>query len=111
MTGPEVVHRSRIVDLLPGEIRLRCRYRRRLQRILSFTVQLELFYADDWRPIVRYDNAHGFCHRDTIHKDGTQDKMPVFYGDANDTFTDAIDDLQENWQAHRDRFLRELSDD
>jgi len=37
--------------------------------------------------------------------------MPIYYGDANDTFTDAIDDLQSNWMIHRDRYLREFDDD
>lgn len=72
------------------------------------TVQIEILHAERWQPVVRYDNAHGFCHRDTIHPDGTQDKTPVYYGDANDTFTRAIDELRGNWQAHRARFLREM---
>ncbi|MGH7128903.1 MAG: DUF7718 family protein, partial [Planctomycetaceae bacterium] len=55
----------------------------------------------------RYDNAHAFCHRDAIHADGAQEKTPVYFGDANETFTQAIDDLQANWEAHRARFLRE----
>ena len=61
-----------------------------------------------WQPILRYDNAHGFCHRDTLHADGTQDKTPVYYGSANQTFTHAIQDVRANWRAHRDRFLREI---
>jgi hypothetical protein len=70
---------------------------------------VEIRYHQQWCPVVRYDNAHGYCHRDTLHFDGTQDKTPVYYGDANETFTYAIEDLQTTWQAHRARFLQEIS--
>jgi hypothetical protein len=108
MTDSDITSRSWLVDLVPDEVRLRCSYRRRRKRIVRYTVELEIYYTDEWRPVVRYDNAHGFCHRDMIHADDTQDKTPVYYGDANQTFTQAIDDLRENWQAHRARFLREV---
>lgn len=72
------------------------------------TVQLEAFHSNQWKPIVRYDNAHGFCHLDTIHPDGSQDKTPVYLGNANDTFTRAIDDLRLHWQSHHARFFREV---
>ncbi|MGD9856095.1 MAG: hypothetical protein AB7U20_14215 [Planctomycetaceae bacterium] len=111
MSERRVITRAWIVDLLPGEVRPRCRFRRRSRRILSFPVQLELRRDETWRPFVRYDNAHGFCHRDTIHADGSQEKTPVFYGDANTTFSDAIDDLQPNWRAYRGRYLKEMNDD
>jgi hypothetical protein len=57
--------------------------------------------------VIRYDNAHGFCHRDVLHPDGTQDKVQVFVGDVNATFTFAIEDLRAHWEAHRARFLGE----
>lgn len=109
MPDPSVRIRSWLVDLVPDEVRLRCSYRRRRGRITQFTVQLELLHDDDWLPVVRYDNAHGFCHRDTLHADGSQDKTPVYLGDANETFTRAVEDLQTHWQDHRARFLRELN--
>lgn len=58
--------------------------------------------------MVRFDNAHGFCHCDTIHPDGTQDKTPLFIGDANDTFTLAIKELRTRWATHRERYLKEI---
>ena len=102
--------RSWLVDILPDEVRLRCRYQRRRKRIVQYTVQIEIMHNSQWFPVVRYDNAHGFCHRDTIHFNGTQDKTPVYYGDANDTFTNAIAELQADWPMHRARFLREIDE-
>ncbi len=108
MAEPDVVTRSWQVEIVPDEVRIRCAYRRHRKRITRYTVQLEIANRDQWSPVVRYDNAHGFCHRDTIHADGSQDKTPLFYGDANDTFTHAIEDLRTNWEAQRARFLREV---
>ena len=107
MASPDVRTRAWIVDFVPDQVRMRCSYSRRGKHILQYTVQLEVWHSGTWRPVARYDNAHGFCHLDTIHPDGSQEKTPVFYGDANDTFTHAIEDVQANWSAHRARFLKE----
>jgi hypothetical protein len=108
MGDAKVVERRWVEDILFDELRLRCAYERQGKEVLRFTVQLELKRNDLWQPIVRYDNAHGFCHRDTLHPDATQEKTRVFVGDLNATFTYAIADLRANWQSHRDRFIREL---
>ena len=76
--------------------------------VVSFTVQLELFLEANWVPVVRYDNAHGFCHRDTLHPDGTQDKEPLPGGDTNHVFTSAIAELKANSDLHQTRYLREI---
>jgi hypothetical protein len=103
-----VVEREWILDVLIDEARIRCRYSRRRKRIFDYTVQLEIWHDGIWRPIVRYDNSHGFCHCDTIHADGTQDKVPIYRGDANFNFTWAIKEVRGNWQSHRERFLTEM---
>jgi hypothetical protein len=108
MPDPDLTTRAWMVDLVPDEVRIRCSYRRRRKRIVQYTVQLEIYRARQWQPVVRYDTAHGFCHRDTIRADGSQEKTPVFIGDANETFTRAIEDMRDNWEAHRARYLREV---
>lgn len=107
MPDSVVTERRWLVDLVPDEVRIRCFYRRRRKRIVEYTVQLEIRHGGRWQGVLRYDNAHGFCHHDTIHADGSQEKTPVYYGNANETFTQAIGDLRSNWEAHRARFLRE----
>ena len=108
MAGTRPTTRFWFVILSPNEARIRCSHQRRGQRIVQFTVQLEVRHLDSWQPTVRYDNAHGFCHRDTLHADGTQDKTPVSVGDVNETFTYAVDDLKNSWEAHWKRFLKEI---
>jgi hypothetical protein len=99
--------RSWLIELSPGEARLRCSYVRRRKTIEYLTVQLEIRIGDQWVAVIRYDNAHGFCHRDVLHLDGRQDKVQVFVGDVNATFTFAIEDLRVHWEGHRVRFLGE----
>ena len=107
MNGSPSTSREWFIHVAPQEARIRCAYQRRGQRVEQFTVQLEILHLGDWRPVVRYDNAHGFCHRDTLHPDGSQDKTRVFVGDVNETFTHAIEELRANWKAHQARFQGE----
>ena len=76
----------------------------------QFTVQLEIWHATGWLAVVRDDNAHGCCHRDTLHPDGTQEKMRVFVGDVNATFTHAIEELRATWEREVRDLLRGIQD-
>jgi hypothetical protein len=87
---------------------VRCRFLRQGKDILEYTVQLELWHEQIWNPVIRYDNAHGFCHYDTIHPDGTQDKTSIYRGDANTNFTWAIQEIRANWKAHCSRYIAEV---
>jgi hypothetical protein len=108
MAGPPVIEREWTHEVAFQEAQIRSRYRRQGLMILDYTVQLEIWHSNTWRPVVRYDNAHAFCHCDTIYADGSQDKIPIVRGDANTNFTWAIKELRANWQSHRSRFLAEV---
>jgi len=73
--------------------------------VLAFTVQLEIFVNGQWRPAVRYDSAHGFAHRDRYFLDGRSTKTDLRL-DFNEALTFADEDIKENWEDYRDRFLR-----
>ena len=55
-------------------IKPRDRYRhvhvRAKGRIVFFRIQLETLVGEKWMPVVRYDTAHGFVHRDLLDKRG-----------------------------------------
>lgn len=70
-----------------------------------FTVQLEIFVNGKWQPVVRYDSAHGFAHRDRYFLDGRSTKTDLNI-DFKEALTFADEDIKDNWQAYRDRFLR-----
>jgi len=73
-------------------------------RVLRFMVQLECRFNDEWEPVVRYDTAHGFAHRDVLHPSGKTDKIETAVRDYNEALTFAIHDLTDNWAKYRRRY-------
>ncbi len=102
---------ARVVEyvfLFPvGDIQLRHRHVQDRGRVLSFVVQLELWWRSGWQPITRYDTAHGFAHRDLIHPDGRVDKTTMGLEDWNQALDTALEDLKANWSWYRQRFMEE----
>jgi len=76
-------------------------------KIVFFRVQYETRLSAIWYPVVRYDTAHGFAHRDLLNMKGEAEKTPLFIQDFNDALTFAESDLKTNWQLYKRRFLEE----
>jgi len=83
------------IQLGPAD-RLREHHVRSKRRIIIFTVQYETFWQDKWLPVVRYDAAHGFAHRDLYDLQGGTTKTPLFILDYNQALTFAESDLRAN---------------
>jgi len=88
--------------------RYRHRHVRVRNRIVFFRVQLETLLGEKWMPVVRYDTAHGFVHRDLLDNKGNVIKTPLFNQELNDALTFAENDLKTNWPSYRKRFLEGL---
>ncbi len=85
------------IELPEGNGRYRVEFSKDKGRILSFMVQLEFKAGDDWRPVVRYDTAHGFAHRDRYKPDGTKvAHEPLPMTDYNNAFDYSVDDVKLN---------------
>lgn len=95
------------IVLLGEDSRIRHYHSRMGQQIIEFMIQLEIDVNGAWKPVVRYDTAHGFAHRDIIHPQGEVDKTPVAMGDYNAALSFAELDLRSNWEMYRERFLKE----
>ncbi len=74
--------------------------------VLEFVVQYEAIILQEWQPIVRYDTAHGFAHRDIMNTDGETIKQPLFFETYNLAFTYATIDLKANWKKYREDFKK-----
>lgn len=61
-----------------------------------FRVPYETRINDKWYPVVRYDTAHGFVHRDLMNINGDVKKTPLFNQDNNSALTFAENDLKSN---------------
>jgi hypothetical protein len=58
------------VLLLTDDVRYRVWFEVDKGQVLKFLVQLEIREQGKWNPVVRYDTAHGFAHRDTYRQMG-----------------------------------------
>jgi hypothetical protein len=77
-------------------------------KILGFVVQYEILFENKWVPVVRYDTAHGYAHKDLINPDGTKEKILMGIVDLNEALTLADRDINENWERYKDRYLRRI---
>ena len=89
-------------------VQLRCAFEKRGPIISRYTVQLEIKIDENWVPVIRYDNTHGFDHCDTMLPNGTQLKVPVVAANANEAFTRATTLLNASWMEHEDRFRKQV---
>ncbi len=77
-------------------------------RVSGFVVQYEILFENKWMPVVRYDTAHGYTHKDLINPDGSKEKIFIGVADLNDALTLADRDINENWTRYKDRFFRRI---
>lgn len=91
------------------EDRLRVSAKKQKGEILEFMIQYETFIGELWHPIIRYDTAHGFAHRDRIWPSGIVDKHPLFFENYNLAFTFATLDLKANWGSYRKAYKEEMN--
>ena len=70
-------------------------------------IQLELRLDGEWRPVVRYDNAHDFAHRDVLDPKGNQvGKSPLKLGSLAEVLQYAEQDLIDRFEWYIERFLK-----
>ena len=91
--------------------RLRVRFMRERQTIAEFVVQYEAEIKGRWYPVVRYDTAHGFAHRDLLHPDGRAEKQWLPWMSFNVAMTYATQELKTAWRRYRGAFEEELPHD
>jgi len=88
--------------------RLRVITRKDKGDILEFVVQYETFISGEWRPVVRYDTAHGFAHKNIIRANGEVVKQPLSFETYNMAFTYATIDLKMNWRQYKESLEKEM---
>lgn len=74
-------------------------------RIIKFVVQLEIKIGDVWKEVIRYDCAHDYTHKDCYNIKGQSRKINI-YLDYDDALILADEDIDENWEIYREKFLR-----
>ncbi len=94
---------------LGSEGRRRVRHVRLKGQVIEFLVQYEIRIAGEWFPVVRYDTAHGFAHKDILHPTRMADKEALPFTDYTLALIYAENDLRKNWEKYRAAFLQEVS--
>jgi hypothetical protein len=91
-----------IQDFETGLDRLRIHFITEVGQVVSIIViQYEAYIDGNWRAIVRFDEAHGFFHRDVLSPTGAQEKtaQPAISKDL--ALNDAIAHLKRYWRTYR----------
>lgn len=89
-------------DFETGLDRLRVHFLTENGKVIAIlVVQYEAFINGEWCAIVRYDEAHGFFHRDLLSPSGRQTKTPEPAEAKELALTQALDDVKRNWRSYR----------
>lgn len=86
--------------------RRRTRHIREGNNVIKFVVQYEINIKNKWYPVVRYDTAHGFAHKDILSDKGDVEKEILPFDDFSLALTFAEKDLKDNWQKYKERYLK-----
>lgn len=91
-----------------GNERLRVRLKNVKGLLIDVVFQYESFIDNKWHPIVRYDCAHGYFHRDTMKPNGEKEKQTIEIDNLKDAARYAEQDLRDRWQWYKERYLKKL---
>jgi hypothetical protein len=75
-------------------------------QVITFVAQYETTLDGKLVPVIRYDNHHGFCHRDRLNRRGDVVEKLQIGGMPGEVATLGANDIKANWQVYREQFLR-----
>lgn len=86
---------------------LRLRVETEKGRVTGFLAQYETTFEGQRTPVMRYDTAHGFAHRDVLNRQGEVIEKQALA--AHLSYREALDlgvrDIRSNWRRYRRSFL------
>lgn len=115
--GPalSVVHNVRDMPEIDFEVPLddtylewmRVRFSTLRGKVTTFMVQYETTFAGRRVPVVRYDNAHGFVHRDLLNRRGQLIAKTRLENDPDSSVALNIGepDILDNWPHYLEQFI------
>ena len=77
-------------------------------KVMDMVVQYESFLANKWTPIVRYDCAHGFFHRDALFPSGDTEKQAINISSLEDALNYAEQDIKDRWEFYKERYNKKI---
>ena len=100
-----------IQDFATGLDRLRIHFITEGGRVVAIVViQYEAYIDGKWRAIVRFDEAHGYFHRDVMSPTGGQVKSVQTAESKDLALNEAIDHIKRDWRAYRKAYEDEYDE-
>jgi hypothetical protein len=101
------MHNVEYVRDLDADVRYRVSFVEDRGQVHRFVVQLETVSENQWRPVIRFDTAHGFAHCDRYGPDGSVSRHePLPVSGLNQALTWATRKIRVEWEellaAYRD---------
>jgi hypothetical protein len=91
-----------------NEERLRMIIRTEKGKVIDLVVQYETQIKTHWKPVVRYDCAHGFFHRDIMSPDGSKEKKSLAIHDLDTALDYAEQDIKDHWEFYKEKYIKQL---
>ena len=88
--------------------KLRIRIKTEKGKVIDMVVQYETLINNKWTPIVRYDCAHGFFHRDILFPKGEKEKQVIAINSLEDALNYAEQDIKDRWEFYKERYLKKI---
>lgn len=92
---------------------LRMRFTTVRGQVVVYTAQYETTIHGARTPVMRFDNAHGFAHRDRLDRSGRVVEKRAIAGnpDPGAALTQAQQDIVANWRRYRAEFFGDDHDE
>ena len=91
-----------------GNEKLRMRITTEKGNVVNMVVQYETLFNNEWVPIVRYDCAHGFFHRDVMKPNGDKEKQAIQIQSLEDALNYAEQDIKDRWEFYKERYFKKI---
>jgi hypothetical protein len=88
--------------------RARLRYVIDRGHLVDFMCQYEALINERWAPVVRFDCAHGFFHKDTLYPNGDKVKEKIEILSLKAAAEYAKQDIEEHWEWYRERYCKNI---
>lgn len=92
-------------ELPGGMARVRASFDKVGNEVTRLMVQLEAWDEGTWKPVRRYDDAHGDPHLDLMDRAGNEYKKEWLRCSRNEALTRAQTDIRNNWEQYVSEFL------
>lgn len=96
-----------VQELPGGTARVRRFFIKDRNTVTTLTLQLEAWDEGSWKPVRRYDDAHGHPHLDLMDRSGNEYKKEWLHCSRNEALTLAQTDFRENWEQYVAAFLED----